>query len=252
MNHRAVRKTFFGLKSPQTNDLATRNSYHHHKKREKNVKWSFTVFHLNVRSLRKHQVDLEALLSNLESPPSIVCLTETWLNNDDDEQGFRVSGYKSVISKPRGSRGGGVMVQCTQEIEVLEELPCELNESLLLQIRVKMNIFLLLVIYNPPRSDKMEFIENLNCFLETFSPQKRVIVCGDINIDVLKNNVASLYYQDTIASNGFEFLIKRATRVGSTNDSCLDHVFVRNVYTEEAIVLENQSFSDHFPVQLTV
>ncbi len=163
-----------------------------------------------------------------------------------------MNGYKSIFSKPRGTRGGGVIVQCTQEVEVLEELPCEINESLLLQLRVKMNDFLLLVIYNPPRSDKLAFIEKLNFFLETLNPQKRVIVCGDINIDILKNNAASLSYQDTLESNGFEILIKRATRIASSSESCLDHFFVRNVNTDEAIIMENQSFSDHFPLQITV
>ncbi len=213
---------------------------------------SFTVFHINIRSLGKHQVDLEALLNNIDSPPLILCFSETWLNNDDDKSCFRVNGYQSIFSKLRGTRGGGVMAQCTQETEVLEELPCEIKESLLLQLCVKTNIFLLLVIYNPPRSDKMAFLENLKFFLETLSPEKRVIVCGDINIDVLKNIAASLSYQDTLESNGSEFLIKRAIRVASSSESCLDHFFVRNVNTDEAIIMENQSFSDHFPLQSTV
>ena len=40
---------------------------------------------MNVQSLRKHHDELEALVNSLESPPDIICLSETWLHEYDDK-----------------------------------------------------------------------------------------------------------------------------------------------------------------------
>ena len=39
-----------------------------------------------VRSLKKHQEELDALVYNLESPPKILCITETWLSGKSDNK----------------------------------------------------------------------------------------------------------------------------------------------------------------------
>ena len=44
---------------------------------------------------------------------------------------------------------------------------------------------MLIVVYNPPRSNKMEFIEGLDEVLESFQSLMPVIM-GDMNIDTLK------------------------------------------------------------------
>ena len=38
-----------------------------------------SVLHLNIRSLKPHFDKMEALILSLESPPDIICITETWL-----------------------------------------------------------------------------------------------------------------------------------------------------------------------------
>ena len=58
---------------------------------------------MNVRSLRKHHDELEALVSSLESPPDIICLNETWLHEYDDKHSYKRKGYHEVISKLRAS-----------------------------------------------------------------------------------------------------------------------------------------------------
>ena len=40
---------------------------------------TMSILTVNVRSLKKHLNDLEALVHSLESPPNVICLTETWL-----------------------------------------------------------------------------------------------------------------------------------------------------------------------------
>ena len=63
------------------------------------------------------------------------------------------------------------------------------------------------MIYNPPRNNKLEFIEKLDEVLESLQYLNcEVIVCGDINIDIEKHNSATAKYIDAIESNGFSLL----------------------------------------------
>ena len=72
---------------------------------------SLIVLNLNVRSLKKHLEDLEALAYSLEVPPDTLCLTETQLSEQDDPKSFLVTGYQNRLSKFRDSKGEGIMIQ---------------------------------------------------------------------------------------------------------------------------------------------
>ena len=54
-----------------------------------------------------------------------------------------------------------------------------------------------------------------------------------------------------IASNGFVLGLNEPTRVTHSISTCLDHSIYRNVPNCETEVLLHQSFSDHYPIQLS-
>ena len=89
-----------------------------------------SVLHLNVRSIRKHINDIEALVYSLESQPDILCLTETWLGAGDDENCFRVPGYNQSLIKNRSGKGGGVMLQVKSNCSILNDIPVNFDEAL--------------------------------------------------------------------------------------------------------------------------
>ena len=211
----------------------------------------FQIFHLNTRSVRKHYAELDALIAGLESPPCSICLTETWLNDNDDPNMFKLKNYRYCISKPRSGRGGGIMVQMNHEVTLIEQLDCKLDESLLLNVRIKKQNLVLLIIYSPPRADKIAFVELLDHVLEHLSTEyEQVIVCGDFNINTLKNDMLQSNCRNTIKANGFDMYINTPTRISETTQSCIDHFFAYNVKVDCAHVLAHQSFSDHYPITL--
>ena len=60
---------------------------------------------------KKNYRELEALVTSLESPTEILCLTETWLSDSEEYENYRVCGYKEYSEKNRVYTGGGVMIQ---------------------------------------------------------------------------------------------------------------------------------------------
>ena len=72
---------------------------------------SISIPHVNVRSLKKHLSDLEALVQSIEFPPNVIYLTETWLTENDDIDSLLVPGYINYAIKDRITLGGGVMIR---------------------------------------------------------------------------------------------------------------------------------------------
>ena len=95
------------------------------------------VFHLNVRSLKPHFEQLEALILSLETPPDIICLSETWLCEGDNYAGLLINGYNQFCVKNRqGTTGGGVMIQVKSNCTLLRELETQFDEALLAEIAI--------------------------------------------------------------------------------------------------------------------
>ena len=122
------------------------------------------------------------------------------------------------------------MIQLKENVTLIEELPAELEERLTILVRINQEFFLIMLVYNPPKTDKFYFIEQFEHVLDTVSAKNdRVIICGDFNIDILKTNNLSSKYIDSIEGNGFDQVIKQPTRTGNTCDTLLDHIIVKDV-----------------------
>ena len=152
---------------------------------------SVKVLHINTHSLRKHYNELEALILSQQQSPEILALTETWLNPNDEPNCFTLPNYK-VFNKARDTRGGGVMIQCLNSVSFIDEFDSPFEECLFLKVKYHGNIILIAVVYNPPRINKLLFIDKLDQFPESLSKGLPVLIMGNINIDVLKQNDATL------------------------------------------------------------
>ena len=154
-----------------------------------------SVLHINVRSLEGHLSELEALVYSLESPPSILCLSETWLTENDDSKCYLIDGYIKFVTCSRKSRGGGVMIQIREDFKLLKQTTTSIDECTLVSIEKSNYQFKIAVLYNPPRINKLIFIDQLDKFLEdNSSPSIPFVICGDFNIDISKVNQLSNNY----------------------------------------------------------
>ena len=59
-----------------------------------------------------------------------------------------------------------------------------------------------------------------------------MIVCGDFNIDLMKNNKHSAKHLVINETSGFDQLIREPNRFGSQSDTLLGHNFERNANVE--------------------
>ena len=117
----------------------------------------------------------------------------------------------------------------------------------------KINKRLKLFIYNPPRSNKVEFVNMMDKFLDNLrSSNKPVIFRGDMNLDIMKNNLLSRNYLNSFTANGFCISSPEPTRSTNEYSSCLDHFIYQNLDKQVSVEgLKHQNFTDHNPFVLT-
>ena len=135
----------------------------------RNTSAVISVLLINAGSLKKPVENFQALTYCFDSPPSILCTTETLLNTQDDSNALLIKGSDQCRVKSRELRGGGVMIQALKGINIVEELPIVIEEALSVKISLLGFPFVIMVIYNPPRIDKHDCLESLDAFLEQYA-----------------------------------------------------------------------------------
>ena len=105
------------------------------------------------------------------------------------------------------------MIQCNNTSNIVKEIPNPFNEALYLNLEMQNFNFKLMALYNPPRYNKMTFIETLDKFFENEnSPNTPTVICGDFNIDVENKNLMVDTYLNSIAANGFEYFLRQSNK----------------------------------------
>ena len=73
-------------------------------------KESFSVLHLNIRSMNKNFEAFQDFYKSLNTKFSIICLTETWANDSNQNSLFQLEGYISVYQIRKSRKGGGIVI----------------------------------------------------------------------------------------------------------------------------------------------
>ena len=218
------------------------------------------LFHQNIRSMQKNISSLFSHLEALSVTPTVIGLSETWLNNTNIDSVF-IPDYNHVYKYRALRRGGGVSLlihsslsycvhpelsHCTDHFEsVFIEIPkgSLTNYSSTLFIGV---------IYRPPGADHDEFITHLNNTLQIIkSARAGCILMGDFNYDLFTVNTenAAELFLETMYCYSYLPLINRATRVTETSATLIDNIFFNDftrINTAQGILVSDTT--DHYPI----
>ena len=108
--------------------------------------------------------------------------------------------------------------------------------------------FFIAAVYDKPKADKLDLVDNFDNFLNDKSANKTpFIFSGDFNINILEQNLLTKDYSSAIISNGFENGPMEPTRVRETSSTCLDHYIFQNKSKSKVIVLKNEEIAVHYP-----
>ena len=220
----------------------------------KNTVNSFSLLHINSRSLNKNFDSLQTLLYTIDNFPfSIIGVTETWLNFTSPEM-FNLQNYEMIRLDREGKRGGGVAFYVHKHLQFKIRRDISLKESETLFIEIensKGKNILVGLMYRPPNSNFDIYCEDLEiCFNKLSRENKQLYLMGDFNIDLLSANNYRDRFLHLIYSNACYPHINKPTRINSNSSTLIDNIF-SNIFDKDITTgLLYSEISDHLPIFL--
>ena len=206
------------------------------------------IIHLNICSLRNKILDLEVELS---SDCDILCLTETRIDNNFNDNDILIPGFiLPIFRRDESCRSGGICVQLKGSLAATRLYNYESPdlELLWLQVKAPGRAFILGVGYRNPalRVEYWERIDNnISRVVDAFGSQN-IILVGDFNEDLLNRNLTHL--TDILDSYNLHQLITSPTRITPNTSTLLDPIIVGQTSLVHSAGTLPASCSDHCPV----
>lgn len=216
---------------------------------------TFSLLHLNIRSLNKHFDDLQLLLDNpSQTLPSIIGLTETWLSSDPNPP-FALDNYDFIFNSRHDRAGGGVALYLSKDYNynICNDITFMNNalESLFIEIIVPNHKNIIVgVVYRPPNSNSHDFLSQLTDITRNhIFLNKDCFIMGDFNINLLKHdsNNTSQEFLELLLSASFLPLVSKPTRVVNNSATLIDNIFSNVIpHPDSYVVLSD--VTDHYPI----
>ena len=204
---------------------------------------NFSLLHLNIRSLNKNFENFKQMLSDLQTQLTVICLSETWCQeNSAANSSFQLPGYTVIHQERKHKRGGGlcVFIRNSVSYEILTNYCQNNNENETLCFKIlneknkKKNIIINFS-YCPPGGDKKQFRNYIKTFISNPTVRNKLVyLVGDFNINSLDyetNNEVKNFF-DLLFRNGFAPIINKPTRVTKHTATVIDHIITNNFQQE--------------------
>lgn len=216
--------------------------------------------HQNVQCLSNKVAVLEFELYNRLI--DIVCITEHW-QSYDSISAMNLDGYNLVTSfcRQKSIHGGSAIYVANKHMPFCKKMDlnrfCSEFEFECCGMRVSMDggmELMVVSIYRSPSSDVNSFISTLNNFLLSIKTGKRnLIICGDLNVNFLRNSEEKQQLFDLLDSYNYVNLIYEATRLNKKTDSGLDYCITNRSSKNSCVAsVVNLNISDHLGQSITM
>lgn len=219
---------------------------------------TFSVLHINARSLLKNLDAVCCLLSRIHYKFSVVVVTETWTDNSTEDL-VDLPGYNKIIKHRTNKKGGGVGIFVDSKLTfhpLLELNTFDISDSVFESLFVKIVVsssesVTVGGIYRPPGGDIKEFNDaferlsfKLNCH------RSEVFLAGDYNINLLNYDAHSETdnFLNLMSDNQFYPLITLPTRFSNTGCTLIDNIFTNSLNDNYKPGILISDISDHLPV----
>ena len=232
---------------------------------------SLKIAHHNARSLMKtDRIDeYQILLQDLKNPFDILIFTETWLTPDKKDL-CNFEGFQSIhLIRPTDNhidfkeRGGGISIFIRDNLTYKhrDDLTVMLPyiECSFIEMKYNNQKYLIGGMYRIPNTPTDLFIEKLNKIIEPLKSSHKIILLGDFNIDLFKDDTHKQNFELCLQSNYLIPTILDATRVASKivnnqeiiTETLIDNILIKyNMNYQSGII--KTSITDHYTIYIII
>ena len=217
-------------------------------------KSSFSMLHLNIRSLQKNFDSLLNLLMTLKFEFKVICITETWCSdNSMNHNLFELPQYKSIHQVRRAGKGGGIAVFLHESLTFNIRHDLSVNnadiEALCVEIANKKSKNIL--INTQCRRPAGKFNE----FAKSKTADKTCFLVGDLNLNLIdyQSNAKVRNFENLIFQHSLVPIVNKTTRVTKTTQHSLITSSITSLQTRKmSLVFSKQIFLTIFQFLLVL
>ena len=232
---------------------------------------SLNILHNNARSLLAagRMDEYNNLLDYIYNPFHILAFTETWARSDNVDRAI-FNGYDEThLLRPIDDQfdfkesGGGISIFIKEGInyKVRDDLTVisPYLEALFIEVNYNNKLFLVGVTYRVPNTNVNSFIDRINGIIEPIKNKYELILVGDFNICLMKDNNHSNSFRNSLISNNLFPTILEPARVATvqrngqqiTTETLIDNIFVNTQLDFKSGIIYS-SITDHYPIFISI
>lgn len=202
-------------------------------------KYNIKVLTMNIRSVQQNFDQFLVIFKRLNLSIDVIVLSECWIHENSVIP--QLDGYLSYRTFKYINRAGGVIafVKSCLLPDVTEP---QFEEANCLQIKLGSTLTLLAIYRSPSFINITPFINSLITRVNSVKSSSRVVMAGDININISPDNdsESSSRYLCTLAELDLVPTVIKPTRL----NSCLDHINISSRCCSESVVCRS-GVTDH-------
>lgn len=209
----------------------------------------YTIYHQNLCGLNNKKDDLEIYLNNLKSKVNCICISEHFLNKIQISQlqmtSYKLGSYNTRVNKKRG--GTLVLTSDDRQIEDIEICKNLYKQDYfevcgLKDLELNTNI---VCCYRTPVNNNFDsFLERLEQLLKHFF-KKQCLICGDFNINLMKDDKYRKSFLSLLACYNFRSLFDTTTFIRNGTETCIDNILTNLIDTNiNDIHIDHNGLSD--------
>ncbi|CAN7999157.1 unnamed protein product, partial [Ixodes pacificus] len=212
---------------------------------------SFSVLHVNIRSIRKHWNEFEIISRDISSLVDVFVLTEISISSVATDQ-FSLPGYIGKFYTRCSGHGGGIAVFVNEKWSITNiSLYFNHAECVALSLGNAATSVCFLAVYRPPSTNVGSFLEELETYISSLTMHDQLCVVGDFNIDILSTTKSTVCkYLTILSTHGIECTINAPTREEFLLDrlvcSCIDHINIRTSASIVKSAIITEKLADHY------
>jgi exonuclease III len=198
--------------------------------------------------------------------PVVIALCEHWLSPECAHMANRIKNFNLVDIYCRStSKHGGVCILVRKDVEAfpIPELRYTYVDFSFECVAVKFELtingsdvkYIVISIYRTPDSSFVDFIQRFDTFLLKLNKRSKnnnIFICGDFNINLLKDDAESRTFFNLLKRHNFRTIFSEATRKTPSSNTCIDNILTNvknNLYEGKTREL---GFSDHCALFLNI
>lgn len=214
------------------------------------------IIHMNTRSIHPKIDELRHrfLIPSMD----ILCVTESWLNNQIPDNMINILGYSILRNDRQHKKGGGTCIYINQRLQYIECMPnlsqAEVEiQSVILSGNGNMaqsfRPIVIILIYRPPQGNHNKALDMIKHYVHSIPDisKKEVVILGDLNWNYLDTNLGWKYINELELEFSIKQIITVPTRYCPNKASLIDVILtnMNNILVSGCL---DTSFSDHYPI----